>query len=205
MEETHRKIIEESVQLFLKFGVRSVTMDDVSRELGISKKTLYKYVSNKTELVDQGVKITFKKVMEDLKAISDKTENAIDELFTVDEYFDDMMRTQHPAMLYQLKKYHAETFGWLDKSKVKFILDTTRKNLKKGTEQGYYRTDINHDYIAYIYLAHSLLMESDNDSIPETVCESSEFHREHVLYHIRGIASPKGLEYLKQKLNKNEG
>lgn len=199
MEETHKKIVEESVQLFLKFGIRSVTMDDVSRELGISKKTLYKYVSNKTELVEQGVKMTFGKIMEDMHEIASNTENAIDELFKIDEYFDNMMRTQHPAMMYQLRKYHAETFNWLEGSKVDFILNTTRNNLKRGTDQGYYREDINQDYISYIYLAHAIVMESE--IIPESICESSDFHREHVIYHVRGIGTPKGLKYLQQKLN----
>jgi AcrR family transcriptional regulator len=199
MEETHKKIVEESVQLFLKFGMRSVTMDDVSRELGISKKTLYKYVGNKTELVEQGVKMTFSRILEDMKEIASNTENAIDELFKIDEYFDNMMRTQHPAMMFQLRKYHAETFNWLEGSKIDFILNTTRDNLKRGTAQGYYREGINHDYISYIYLAQAVVMESE--IIPESICESSDFHREHVIYHIRGIGTAKGLEYLQQKLN----
>lgn len=199
MEESHKKIVEESVQLFLKFGIRSVTMDDVARELGISKKTLYKFVGNKTELVEQGVKMTFGRIMEDMKEIASNTENAIDELFKMDEYFDNMLRTQHPAMMFQLKKYHAETFHWLEGSKVKFILNTTLNNLKRGTAQGYYRKEINQEHIAYIYLAHAVVMESE--LIPETICESSEFHHEHVIYHIRGIGTAKGLDYLQQKLN----
>lgn len=200
MEETYQKILDDSVQLFLKLGIRSVTMDDVARELGISKKTLYKHVNNKTELVDQGVKKTFSKIMDDVHDIASTTDNAIDELFKIDEYFDNMMRSQHPAMMYQLKKYHTETFSWLEESKVKFILGTTKNNLKRGTEQGLYRPDINHEYIAYIYLSHALVLESE--VIPEAVCESSGYHRAHVVYHIRGIGTQKGLEYLEQKLNK---
>ena len=110
------------------------------------------------------------------------------------------MRAQHPAMMYQLRKYHTETFNWLEGSKVDFILNTTRNNLKRGTAQGYYRQEINHEHIAYIYLAHAIVMESE--MIPDEICESSAFHREHVIYHIRGIGTPKGLDYLQQKLNK---
>ena len=199
MEETHKRIVEESVQLFLKFGLRSVTMDDVSRELGISKKTLYKYVGNKTDLVDQGVKQTFYTVQNELSKIASKTENAIDELFEIDNYIDSVLRSNHPAMMYQLKKYHSETFNWLENSKVSSIHNTALLNIKLGIEQGLFRTDINPDYIAYIYLTHAIIMEGD--VIPESICESSEFHREHVLYHVRGIATKKGLDYLEQKLN----
>lgn len=200
MEETHKKIVRESVELFLKFGIRSVTMDDVSRELGISKKTLYKYVSNKNELVDQGVKLTFDRILEDMGSIAANTENAIDQLFKIENYFDKVLRSQHPAMLYQLKKYYTDTFKWMEESKVEFILNTTRDNLKRGAAQGYYRNDINHEHIAYIYLAHAVVMESD--LIPESICDSSAFHKDHVIYHIRGIGTPKGLEYLQQKLIK---
>ena len=198
MEDLHKRIIQESTQLFLKFGLRSVTMDDLAREMGLSKKTLYNYVANKAELVDQGMRVMFNTVTEHMGTLAKQSNNAIDELFTIDEYFDEMMREQHPAMIFQLKKYYPKTFIWLEGNKIKFVIDTTIQNLTRGIEQGLYLPDINKEYLAYIYLAHTLVME--NETIPKEVCESASFHREHLLYHLRGITSDKGLEYLKQKL-----
>ena len=201
MEEQHERIIEESMGLFLKYGVRSITMDDVSRDLGISKKTLYKFVSNKADLITQGVKSKYGQITELISGLSEKAENAIDELFEIDLFFDQMMREQHPAMMFQLSKYYPETFKWLSNEKVAFVLSTTTKNLNRGIKEGLYRTDFNVDYISYIYVAHTNLVESDS-GVPKEICESSDFHKCHLQYHIRGIASEKGLNYLNEKLNK---
>lgn len=176
-------------------------MDDIARDLGISKKTLYKYVANKGDLVDKGIRIKFEQVTSALKNFSDSVENAIDELFAIDEYFDIMMRENHPAVMFQLSKYYPETFKWLDKSKDDFVLEITRANLEKGVRQELYRADIKIDYISYIYMAHTNLIEGGTN-VPQIICESPEFHRHHLVYHIRGIGSEKGLTYLNSKLNK---
>ena len=201
MEEMQHRILEDSVDLFFKYGIKSITMDDISKELGISKKTLYKHVSNKGDLVEQGVKAKFEQVSSALKEFSNTVENSIDELFAIDEYFDIMMRQNHPAVMFQLSKYYPETFKWLDKAKDEFVLEITRANLEKGVRQGLYRADLNIDFISYIYMAHTNLMEGGTN-VPQEICESPEFHRHHLVYHIRGIGSEKGLTYLNNKLSK---
>ncbi len=200
MDETHKKILDDAVELFFKYGIRSITMDDVARELGISKKTLYKYVSNKAELVDQCIKVKFGQITGALRDFGNSVENAIDELYAIDTYFDEMMRQNHPAIMFQLSKYYGDTFKWLDTSKDQFVAEITRANLDKGQKQGLYRSTINKEYITYIYMAHTALMSGETN-IPEEVCHSTAFHKEHLEYHIRGIASEAGLEYLNKKLN----
>lgn len=175
-------------------------MDDIAKDLGISKKTLYKYVSNKGDLVDKGIKAKFEQVTFTLKGFSNSVDNAIDELFAIDRYFDEMMRETHPAVMFQLSKYYPETFRWLDHAKDEFVLDITRANLNIGIKQGLYRPDLNVEYISYIYMAHTNLMEGGTN-VPQEICESPEFHKHHLIYHIRGIGSEKGLHYLNNKLN----
>lgn len=204
MEEMQLRILEQSIDMYFRYGIRSVTMDDVARELGISKKTLYKYVSNKADLVEQGVKWKFQQISKLLARYSKEVENAIDELFAIDAYFDDMMRQNQPAIMFQLAKYYPDVFKWLSEAKSKLVLDNTKANLKKGRRQGLYRDDLNNEFIGYIYLSHTNLMEEGGAGVPVEVCHSPEFHRHHVEYHIRGIASKQGLEYLNEKLNKQE-
>lgn len=204
MEEMQLRILEQSIDMYFRYGIRSVTMDDVARELGISKKTLYKYVSNKADLVEQGVKWKFQQISELLNKYAKEVKNAIDELFAIDAYFDNMMRQNQPAIMFQLAKYYPDAFKWLSEAKSKLVLDNTKANLKKGMRQGLYRDDLNIAYIGYIYLSHTNLMEEGGAGVPEEVCHSPEFHRHHVEYHIRGIASKQGLEYLIEKLNKQE-
>lgn len=204
MEEMQLKILEHSIDLYFKYGIRSVTMDDVAREMGISKKTLYKYVSNKADLVEQSVKFKFSQVNHMLKTYAKEVENAIDELFAIDAYFIEMMSQSQPAVMFQLAKYYPEAYKWLYEAKTKQVLDNSQANLKKGKDQGLYRADINIENISYIYLAHTNLMEEGDTGVPKEVCHSPEFHQHHLEYHIRGIASKQGLIYLNKKLNKQK-
>ncbi len=200
MDEVHKKIIDDTMELFFKYGIRSITMDDVAREMGMSKKTIYKYVSNKADLVDQCIKVKFEEITGALKGVSEEVDNAIEELFAIDRYFDEMMQQNHPAIMFQLSKYYGDTYKWLEGSRDGFILDITHRNLEKGVKQGLYRNNINITHVAYIYMAHTSLMGGETN-VPDEVCHSADFHKSHLEYHIRGIASEAGLTYLNKKFN----
>ncbi|NVK29028.1 MAG: TetR/AcrR family transcriptional regulator [Flavobacteriia bacterium] len=199
MDEQERSIINGSTELFLKYGIRSITMDDVARELGISKKTLYKYVSNKADLVDRCVKLTFTEVADAMTEVIGKANNAIDELFAIDSTLSEAMKAQHPAIEFQLKKYYPATWKWLSSRQEDMIKNQTLENLKKGIEQGVYRSDVNVDFVSYLYFAQFLAMH-DPDIVPLSICENPKFIKAHFEYHLRGVASKKGLEYLEKKL-----
>ncbi len=199
MEQQERNILNGATELFLKYGIRSVTMDDVARELAVSKKTLYKYVSNKAELVDRCVKNTFTEVSAVISDIADTNENAIDEIFGIDSSISEVMKSQHPAIEFQLKKYYPATWKWLSDHQEEMIMDQTRNNLKKGKEQGMYRSDIDIEMISYLYFAQFVAMH-DVDIVPETLCENPKFMRTHFEYHLRGIVSDEGRKHLEKRL-----
>jgi AcrR family transcriptional regulator len=203
MEDQEIKIFSTSVELFITYGVKSVTMDDVARELSISKKTLYKFVNNKNELVQKCVEFIFTQIHTSLEDVQSKSTNAIDELFGFDEQLTLVMRAQKPAIIMQLKKHHPETFSWLMNNRRTMVMKLTTKNLQKGIAQGFYRHDMNADFIAMIYYAQTMMFAQD-DLMPDEICTNPAFVRENLIYHLRGIASAKGLEYLQQKLQNNE-
>lgn len=203
LTDQERLILTGGTELFLKYGIRSITMDDVARELGISKKTLYKYVSNKADLVDRCVKFTFDEINEAIEAVRGFSENAIDDLFAIDSTLSDAMKAQHPAIEFQLKKYYPQTWKWLADRQSKLINEHTRQNLKRGIEEGLYRKDINVEYISYLYYAQFLAMH-DSEVVPESICRDPKFMREHFIYHLRGVVSKRGLEHLESKLEQNK-
>lgn len=200
LEEQERMILAGATELFLKYGIRSITMDDVARELAISKKTLYKYVSNKADLVDRCVKYTFEEINAAIDAVRGNSKNAIDDLFAIDSTLSDAMKAQHPAIEFQLKKYYPQTWKWLSDQQSTIIIEHTRENLKRGIDEGYYRDDINIEYVTYLYFAQFLAMHN-NEVVPQTVCENPKFMREHFVYHLRGVASKKGITYIEKKLD----
>lgn len=201
MEEQEISILRGAVHLFMRLGIRSVTMDDVSRELGISKKTLYKYVSNKAELVDKTVKFAFEDINKMIDQVRHKSNNAIDEIFDIDLAVQETVRQKHPAIEFQLAKYYPETKQWLDQRHHEAIFEQTNGNIQKGIAEGLYRTDFNVEFITQIYFGRFKGLQLDS-VFAEKLCSNPEFIHQSLVYHIRGIASEKGLKYLENKLNK---
>ena len=199
MEETEKRILEGALHQFLVYGIRSVTMDDVARELGISKKTLYRFVTNKADLVAKCVQFTFWQIKNSLEDISSKSTNAIDELFEFDAQMMEVMKAQKPMIINQLRRYYPETHHWLNTNRKDLMLALTERNLEKGVKQGMYRSDMNIRYIALMYYAQSLLYAQE-ELVPDEVCTQPDFIRENLIYHLRGIVSDKGLDHLKLKL-----
>lgn len=195
-------IISGTVELFLKYGIRSITMDDIARELAVSKKTLYKYVSNKAELVDKCVRQTFSEIHEIIEDVITSSANAIDELFGIEAAVSGAMKSKHPALEFQLAKYYPVTWKWLEKQEQGIVMKHTRSNLEKGIQQGMYREELNVEYLSYLYYGCFSAMH-DEQIVPRRLCENPEFMHEHLIYHLRGIVSRKGRDYLEEKL-KNE-
>lgn len=200
MEEQEINILNHSTDMYLRYGIRSVTMDDVARDMGISKKTLYKYFSNKAELVDKGVRLLMSKIVESNQCLFKSTNNAIDDLVDIMRSIETRVKSTHPAIQYQLKKYYPSTYEFMESKKKEMILDMTRANLLKGIEQGLYRKEINIDIIAYLYYGRVLVM-TEQGMMPTENFEHGQIAREHMVYHVRGIATPQGIEHLEKSLN----
>jgi len=199
MEDVERKIIQGALHQFITYGMRAITMDDVARDVAISKKTLYRYVANKEDLVQKCVEYMFTHISQTLEDISNKSTNAIDELFDFDAQMIDAIKAQKPEILIQLRRYYPSTHTWLNENRMQIMLSLTERNLKKGVKQGMYRSDMNIHYIALMYYSQSLLY-SQEELAPDAVCSSPDFIRENLIYHLRGIVSKEGLTYLETKL-----
>lgn len=203
MEELEKRILQGALHQFLVMGIRAVTMDDVARELGISKKTLYRFFANKADLVARSVQFTFWQIKSSLEEISNKSTNAIDELFEFDAQMTEVVKSQKPMIINQLRKYYPDTHNWLYTNRKDLMLALTARNLEKGVRQGMYRSDLNIRYIALMYYAQTLLYAQE-ESMPDEVCTRPDFVYENLIYHLRGIVSERGLEHLKTKLKQKK-
>jgi AcrR family transcriptional regulator len=193
-----QQILAGAVVLFSRLGLRSVTMDDLARELGISKKTLYKYYRNKADLVDKGAELVIDHIKEFCGQICPKEENPIDELFILDEGMRNFNKMQHQGVQFQLRKYYPNTFFKIKEAQRKNFMEVTTQNLVKGIEQGWYRNDFDVEIIANLHYSR-ILMIMDEHYFPVSEFDWEKLTREALIYHIRGIASAKGLEYLENK------
>ncbi|MDZ7845508.1 MAG: TetR/AcrR family transcriptional regulator [Owenweeksia sp.] len=199
MENQEQEIVAAAFAMFNKYGVRSVTMDDVARELSISKKTLYKYFENKADLVHKCIRSVYDQVEDALLAVHEQADNAIDELFEIDEVVGRIMENHNPGMRYQLQKYYPQTYNYMYEGRHDLIHKMISENLERGKRDGWFRQDVETDIITFLYC-------SKVETMPE---EDEEMMARHPIkriagqsleYHIRGVATKKGLAYLEEKL-----
>ncbi len=201
MQEVINKILTNAVSLFCKYGIKSVTMDDIAVELGISKKTLYQCFANKADLVQQTIEQIIRVDCLIVKTIQSSNRNAIDEMFAIAEHVYQQLNAVNLTTIYDLHKYYPQSWKILEEHRLKFIQITIFNNLKKGIEQGYYRTDLEPHLVALYYLAKAQALVNDHN-FAKYHYTPVELFTELFKYHIYGIASEKGRIYLEANMAK---
>lgn len=187
----------------MKFGVKSVTMDDLAKHLGISKKTFYKYFNNKNDLV---LNILQSKIEEDKRFCEDciqKSENAIDELVLMSKFISSMFHDVPSSVFFDLKKYHTEAWRMLHEHKNNYVRSQISNNIDRGRKEGIYRENLKNDVISTAYIA-SMDAVFDGQSFAKTPYSLSEILLEIMRFQIRGMVNQNGLEYLKKRLKKEQ-
>lgn len=205
MVEVQERIRQKADELFRRYGIRSVTMDDIAAQLGISKKTIYQYYADKDQLVD-AVAIDEIKFSQD-SCLRDSTNaaNAIEEIFRVMEFVEVMFRNMNPAMLYDLEKYHPGGYKKFLEHKNKFLHDMIRHNLERGIKEELYRPEINVEIMTRFRL-ESMMLAFNSELFPPSKFNLVELQREIIEHFLYGLATMKGykliLKYMQQRVNK---
>ncbi|WP_299523273.1 TetR/AcrR family transcriptional regulator [uncultured Lutibacter sp.] len=200
MKET---ILKKSGEIFLKFGFKSVTMDDIANELGISKKTIYKYFKNKVELVDEATEYTHSLMHTEVLKIYDMGYNAIEENFEVNKKFKGLLQNSDNSPIYQLQKYYPETYKRIMSQEFCMFKDCLSNNIEKGIKEGLFRPDIVKDQVVKFYF--SLIMSVHDSNLYKYSKNTINKLELNVLeYHTRAISTKKGLEILEEQLDKNK-
>ncbi len=203
MNEELKNILLKVRELYVKYGIKSITMDDVAKELGISKKTLYQYVTDKDDLVGKFVDNEILIRQEEICNCFRSGLNAIEELFEISIYMNRMIRNQNPATEYDLKKYYPHHFQKTEKARREGIYEYILLNLKKGIKEGLYREDMNKEIIAKLYLSRAENTHL-NELFTKEEFTSIKLFIEILTYHVRGIATEKGIGVLERKINELE-
>ena len=185
------------MELFQRFGLRAVNMDDVSRELAMSKKTLYTFFSNKSDLVDQAAKYLFAVKSKQFIEQASIFENAIDELFEVQRIQQEVLKNYGTRLLFPLKKYHPETYDWVMHARRTMMIEATTKNLERGIQQKLFREDLQIPHVALIRYNTMVGIMEDPDMGDDPGPRGALLHYS-LLMHIRSIATAQGLAYLQE-------
>lgn len=196
------KILEKAQELFLNLGFKSVTMDEIANSLGISKKTLYKEYSNKTNLVSSVVNFMFDTVCVSIDEISKQKMNPIDELFHIKRIVMEHLKDEKSSPLYQLQKYYPKIYNSLKEKQFEVMQETFQDNLQRGVQAGIFRADIDIDFISRMYFNGATGIK-DQRLFPLQNYAMNSLMNLFLDYHLRAIITPLGLEQLKNQQQYN--
>jgi len=203
VEQQFQHIIDQVSQLYQQYGIKSVTMDDVARELGMSKKTLYNYVANKDDLVGHYVEYLRNQRKCNVDSIQGQDLNAIEEFFSVNEHVIDLLKHYNPSTDYDLRKYYPHHFQKLREFRRTNMYQAVRENILKGKQEGLYRDDLDEDIIARVHVSR-IENSYANEMFDISELTSRHFVREMMIYHMRGICNERGIEFFNRKLKEFE-
>jgi AcrR family transcriptional regulator len=195
------KILHKASEMFLNLGFKSVTMDDIASELGMSKKTIYSHFPTKLKLVQATTFFVLENVNEAICSILSADLNPIKEVFTIKSIINNQLKNEKSSPHYQLQKYYPKIFKQLKDKQFESVNECVVNNLKRGIEQGYYRKEINIDLITRFYFSGNMSL-TNYDIFPLNSYAMSELKDAFLEYHIRAIATEKGLQTLINILEK---
>ena len=199
--EKEQQIITEAMKVFMTYGIKSVTMDDIARHMRMSKKTLYQYVSDKNDLVSKCMAFDCQFTEETIKDIISKDLNAIEENFEISKYMVGELKNIHPSIFYDLEKYHQDAWNTMHELRHDFVDQVMQQNLIRGIKEGFYRNDLNVEIMTKLWVAR-LNIIFDPSIFPMREFSFVDVYREMFLHHVRGIASKEGLKYIDQNQDK---
>ena len=202
-EIMNEKVLVGATELFLNYGFKSVTMDDIANEMGMSKKTIYQHFDNKTKLVDAVTMHLFEQIAAGINHICSLNGNPIEEIYNIKQFVMQHLKDEKSSPQYQLQKYYPRIYKSLKEKQFCLMQSCVTQNLLRGVETGMYRADIHIDFISRMYF-NGMTVIKDDDLFPRNKFSMPMLMANYLEYHLRGICTPKGLDTLKELINNNQ-
>ena len=194
-------ILNKGSELFLTLGFKSVTMDHIANEMGISKKTIYNFFQNKTDLVKAVTSYMFKGITTGVTEIKKNSSDPISEIYDINLFLIKFLKRESVSPLYQLQKYYPLIHKDINKKQFNFITKSTTKSLKNGIKLGLFRKDIKIDFISRLYFK-GMIGIRDLETFPLKTYNPVKLQTDFIEYHLRAIVTDEGLKKLNHFINK---
>jgi AcrR family transcriptional regulator len=201
ISEKEQKIVADAVKVFMTYGIKSVTMDDIAKHMRMSKKTLYQYFSDKNDLVSKCLGQDCHNTEVQVKEILQKGLNAIEENFEISKHIVESLRDIHPSIFYDLEKYYPEAWQTMHEFRHKFVATVMKDNMERGIKEGLYRKDLNVQLMTQLWVARlNIIFDPSLFALKEH--NLADVYRQMFIHHVRGIASDEGVKYIDKNQHK---
>ncbi len=200
------RIKQKADELYRRYGIKSVTMDEIASQLGVSKKTIYQSFSDKNELVDAVIVdlLTYNK--ECCQKDKARAQDAIEEVYLAMEMLESMFENMNPSILFDMERNHPATYEKFKKHKYNFLFHLVKENIRRGKEEELYRPEIDADVVATVRL-ETMMMPFNENLFPKSKYSLVFLEQQLIEYYLFGLVSLKGYKlvakYQKERADKN--
>ena len=198
-----KKIVDQSIQLFLQYGFKSVTMDDIAKHMGVSKKTIYVHFPTKDQLVEQSALNHLDGIIKRINVISKQSKDPIIELYQIKKEALNHLSSEKKSPQYQLQKYYPSLYSKLKEKEFSALSGLFSNSIFEGIQTGIFRKDIDVDFVIRIFfngirgITDIKLFPIETYKIEDLLLNFSE-------YHLRALCTIEGvrkLEFYKKEIN----
>lgn len=194
------RIKQKASELFMLYGIRSVTMEEISAQLGVSKKTIYQFFNDKSDLVDEVVSDILENNAEICSSCKAEAQNAVDEAFRAIEVIDQILSEMNPAILFDLERGYPKSFEKFHEFKYNFLYGTILENIRRGKAGGLYRQEIEEEIYAMARI--EMIQSSLKNQLFSGKYSTMRIQKEMMLLFLYSMATPKGVLVIEKHLKK---
>lgn len=193
--EVKDRIKQKANELYRRYGIKSVTMDEIASQLGVSKKTIYHSFSDKNELVDAVIVDILDYNRECCQNDKSKAQNAIEEVYLAMEMMQTMFENMNPSILFDIERNYPVTYEKFKKHKYKYLFQVVKDNIERGKKEELYRPEINADVVAIIRL-ETMMLPFNEDIFPKSKYSLVFLGQQLIEYYLFGLVSLKGYKLI---------
>ncbi|HUR12433.1 MAG TPA: TetR/AcrR family transcriptional regulator [Flavitalea sp.] len=193
--EMKERIQQKATDLFRKYGIRSITMDEIAAQLAVSKKTIYQFFADKDELVDAVIGNLIHYAQDCCTNDRKGAKDAVEEIFMAMEFVKEMFSNMNPVLLFDLERAHPNAFKKFQEHKAKYLLKLIRDNLERGIREELYRVDLNIDVLSKLRL-ENMMISFNQEIFPAGKYNLADTQQIIIEHYVFGIASLKGYKQI---------
>ena len=193
--ELKDRIKEKADELYRRYGVKSVTMDEIASQLGVSKKTIYQSYKDKNELVDAVIDDMLEYNKGCCTTSRNQASNAVQEVYLGMESLQEMLDNMNPSILYDIERGHPQTFKKFKEFKYNFLFELMKENIERGKKEGLYREEINAEFICKVRI-ETIMLAFNEEIFPKHQYSLVYIQQQLLEYYLYAMVTPKGYKLI---------